>query len=282
MDLLDLLVHNPLPAVNMTTAALFRSISGADGHVTVLLDEVDTLFPTRSGSAEEMRGVLNGGYKRGAFVLRAGSEGQVVRYGTFAPVALAGLGTLPDTLMSRSIVMSLHRRRSDEPLSRFRRRDVQVEAQELAAGLADWAGRVADNMKVPTLPPKLRDRAAEIWEPLIAVADQAGERWAASARVAAVAAVAGSPQADHRDTILLAAIKTVFDDSGESKIYTSDLLRKLKEQDTLSLPSLKANKLESILSRYGIRPSPFRQGERTGRGYQRSDFEDAWARYLRE
>ncbi len=74
MDLLDLLVHNPVPTVNSSTAALFRSIHQANGHMTLLLDEADTVFQPANGSAEDIRGILNAGYKRGADVLRSGPK----------------------------------------------------------------------------------------------------------------------------------------------------------------------------------------------------------------
>lgn len=283
MDLLDLLVHNPLPTVNTSTAALFRSIHQADGRMTLLLDEADTVFQPANGSSEDIRGILNASYKRGADVLRSGPKNKdfmVERYKVFAPVAMAGLGRLPDTLTSRSIVMAMRRRTDDEHIDRFRRRDVQADVQALSAGLARWSDQTRGKIHIPALPPELTDRAAEIWEPLLAVADIAGPEWATAVRVAAVAAVAGSSGVDDQDTRLLAAIRDVFQQSGDSKMHTEKLLKKLEKQDLVSVSGLTGLKLADILAPYDIKPKMFRNAGDNRRGYKRSDFTDAWSRYL--
>ncbi len=283
MDVLEMLVRGPIPAVSVTTASLFRSINQAEGRVTLLLDEVDTIFQPGNSSAEEIRGILNGGYKRGASVMRAGSKAKnfaVEHFSVFAPVAMAGLGLLPDTLMSRSIVMRMRRRRGNEPVQSFRRRDVEAEATQLRAQLKTWADRVAIKVGVPDIPAEVTDRASEIWEPLLAVADLAGQSWAGKARVAAVAAVAGSADTDDQDIKLLAGIKTVFEETGDGKIHTNKLLKKLGKQDLVFTDDLSATKLAAVLSPYGIKPSAFRVGNKNGRGYRRADFVDAWSRYL--
>ena len=85
LELLGLLVERPISAVNTTAAALVHSIDQAGGHTTLLLDEVDTVFGSRNKGDKELQGVLNGGYKRGAQVVRAGSRrGPVERYDTSA------------------------------------------------------------------------------------------------------------------------------------------------------------------------------------------------------
>ncbi len=134
--------------------------------------------------------------------MRAGSKAKnfaVEHFSVFAPVAMAGLGLLPETLMSRSIVMRMRRRRGNEPVQSFRRRDVEAEVTQLRAQLKTWADRVAIKVGVPDIPAEVTDRASEIWEPLLAVADLAGQSWAGKARVAAVAAVAGSADTDDQD-----------------------------------------------------------------------------------
>ncbi|AKN73650.1 hypothetical protein QR97_31295 [Streptomyces sp. PBH53] len=44
----------------------------------------------------------------------------MVRFHTFAMAALAGIGDLPDTIMDRSVVMRIRRRRNGEKVSEFR------------------------------------------------------------------------------------------------------------------------------------------------------------------
>jgi hypothetical protein len=61
LDVLEALSHNALPTVNISVAALVRSIDEADPP-TLLLDEADTIFVRRRGeraeAAEDLRGIL--------------------------------------------------------------------------------------------------------------------------------------------------------------------------------------------------------------------------------
>jgi hypothetical protein len=114
LEITELLVPNPILAVNVSPAYLVRKVASEDG-VTLLHDEVDGVFNssrTKEG-AEDVRGLLNGGYRRGAIVGRCYMHGSVAvteELPSFAPVALAGLGSLPDTVTSRSIVVRMQRR----------------------------------------------------------------------------------------------------------------------------------------------------------------------------
>lgn len=78
------------------------------------MDEVDAIFSNaRADGNEDLRGLLNSGYRRGATAGRAAIRGKEVvteDWPTFCPVALAGLNALPDTLMTRSIVIPMKRR----------------------------------------------------------------------------------------------------------------------------------------------------------------------------
>ncbi len=58
---------------------------------------------------------------------------------TFCPKALCGIGTaLPDTVTDRSIPIAMQRKTRDEHCERFRRREVQAEAEPLSEQLATW------------------------------------------------------------------------------------------------------------------------------------------------
>jgi len=58
----------------------------------------------------------------------------------FCPKAFALIGELPDTVADRTIRIQLQRRTRDEPIERFRRRDVTFtpEAEMLRDRAADW------------------------------------------------------------------------------------------------------------------------------------------------
>ena len=111
---------------------------------------------------------------------------------SFAPVALAGLGTLPDTIKSRSIIIRMQRRAPDERVTPYRRRYHADEGQQLCGKLAAWAAAVADKIAIPDMPDEIADRDADCWEALVAIADAAGGHWPDTARCFAVALLRSS------------------------------------------------------------------------------------------
>jgi hypothetical protein len=118
LEVSELLVPNPVEAVNVTPAYLFRKV-GIDGaRATILFDEIDTVFGPKAKDNEEIRGLLNAGHRRGAVAGRCVMKGKIVEteeIPAYCAVALAGLGGLPDTLLSRAVVVRMRRRSPDEP-----------------------------------------------------------------------------------------------------------------------------------------------------------------------
>jgi putative DNA primase/helicase len=78
LGLIAEIVPKPLPAANVTTAAVFRSIE--QFAPTLLLDEVETYLHNKS----ELRGVLDSGFTRAlAFVIRTvGEQHEAKRFST--------------------------------------------------------------------------------------------------------------------------------------------------------------------------------------------------------
>ena len=122
----------PVLTVSVSPAYVFRKISDEAGLPTLLIDEADAIFnPRRVDGNEDLRALLNSGYRRGATAGRAVVRGKEVfteDLPSFAPVALAGLGDLPDTIMTRSVVVRMKRRRPGERVEPYRRR-VEEPAQ---------------------------------------------------------------------------------------------------------------------------------------------------------
>ena len=79
----------------------------------MLYDEIDTVFGPRAKENEDIRGMLNSGHRKGAKAGRCVVRGNAVateEFESYCAVALAGLDDLPDTIMSRSIVVRMRRR----------------------------------------------------------------------------------------------------------------------------------------------------------------------------
>ena len=124
LEVTELLVPNPMTAVNVTPAYLFRKV-GAEEGATILFDEIDTVFGPKAKENEEIRGLLNAGHRKGAVAGRCVARGQTVmteEISAYAAVAMAGLGWLPDTIMTRSVLIRMRRRNQGESVEPFRRR----------------------------------------------------------------------------------------------------------------------------------------------------------------
>ena len=116
LEVTELLVPHPVLAVNVTPAYLFRKV-GAEEGATILYDEIDTVFGPKAKENEELRGLLNAGHRKGAVAGRCVVRGKVVEteeISAYAAVAMAGLGWLPDTILSRSVIVRMQRRKPGE------------------------------------------------------------------------------------------------------------------------------------------------------------------------
>jgi hypothetical protein len=289
LEITQLLVPNGIENVNMSPAYLFRRIGADVGLPTLLIDEIDALFTGKSQSAEEIRGLLNAGHRRGAMVGRCVIHGNMVtteESPAFCAVALAGLGWLPDTLMTRSVVIRMRRRAPSEIVEPYRHRDHAPHGEILQDRLSSWAAPLVETLALarPVMPNGVEDRAADCWEPLLAIADAAGGKWPDIARSAAVALVAAAKEANPSLGIrLLEDIRTAFQD--DDKLATEEILRRLIALPESPWANLKGKPLDerglaARLRKYEVRPKTIRTGAHTPRGYERVDFEDAWLRYV--
>jgi Protein of unknown function (DUF3631) len=297
LEVLRELVRAPLFTMNVSDAALFRAIDAR--KPTLFLDEVDAVFNPRArerGTKDDLRALLNSGYRRGGEVLRMGGGNHTTleSYEVFGAKALAGLGSLPPTLASRCLRIELKRRRLDEPVEDFFPEEAAEKASRLRGRLEAWADTATEGLKAarPERIEGLRDRSNEVWRPLLAIAELAGEAWAARARRAAL--VLASPDKDESSlgVLLLENVREVFEERHAERLATADLIRLLAGFDESPWgewwldkdrePSRgAARRLAQLLHPFGIRSKNVRVDEtRTPKGYRREDFFDAWERFL--
>lgn len=288
LELLNLLVRAPIFTMNTTIAALYRRL--ATSPRTILLDETDAIFAKGAAqNHEDLRALLNAGYKRGATVDRCVTKAQeieVVEFPAFAPAALAGIaGNMPDTITDRAVTISMRRRAPGEHIAEFIEEDAAAEAAPLQQALSRWMSRTAvDQLKGarPEMPEGVRDRKAEIWRALLAVADAAGGDWPKLARAACEHFVLNIDSGGQSLNIrLLADIRAVFDANPLADFMaTNSLLSELKkiEDAPWSDFDLTARKLAFRLKRFGVEPR--HDAAKTARGYYKINFSDAFSRYL--
>lgn len=286
LEVLGLLVFEPMLTSNISDAALFRVIDAE--RPTVLFDEIDAIFGPRARDREDLRSLLNAGYQRGAFVWRMGGAQytQLERFSVFSAKALAGLGRLPDTLASRSIPIQLKRRTAAERVRRFRRRDARGEAEPVREAIVEAVGPLLERLQAacPSLLTELSDRSQDVWEPLLALADEAGGIWPQRARQAALALSAPAGQEETSTGVqLLTDLESVF---SEERIASADLCAALNGIEQSGWggwnhgAGINPRELARLLKPFEIQPDAHRLDGRVLRGYQRADFADAFERYL--
>jgi hypothetical protein len=289
LELTENLVPRPCIAINASSAFVFRKIADKEGPPTLLWDEIDTIFGPKAKEHEDIRHVLNAGHRRGAMAGRCVIRGKEVlteELPAYCAVAIAGLGNLPDTILTRSVVIRMPRRMPEERVKPYRRRTDAAEGQSLRDRLAAWADemRAKFTRTWPQLPEGITDRDADCWEPLIAVADAAGGEWPEAARVAAVTFV--TERAERNPSLgirLLTDLRQIF---GESEaLRTSVILERLVELEESPWGDLRgkpidARKLSQLLRAYEVERTTFREGSTTAKGYTRASLSDPWKRYL--
>jgi hypothetical protein len=288
LDVVAETCHAPLITVNATIAAVVRSI-GVDPP-TLLVDEADTLWGTRkqADANEDLRGLLNAGHQRNRPMLRWDVTSRTAeQLDTFAMALLAAIGELPDTIMDRAVVVRMRRRAAGERVDPYRTRRDAPPLNSLREQLATWARAHLRDLQHATPAMPLEDRAADTWEPLVAIADLAGGDWPARARDAAATMTAAEAQQEE-DTAasvrLLADLREVF--GAADALYTSTILEALHKLEDAPWPDwyghpLSTRDLAKLLRPYDIRSKSVRE-HGTGpslKGYARADLHDAWHRY---
>jgi hypothetical protein len=288
LEISETLVPRPVEAINVSPAYLFRKISDPAGLPTILYDEIDTVFGPRAKEHEDLRGIINAGHRKGASAGRCVVKGKQIEteeLPAFCAVAMAGLGNLPDTILTRSVIIRMRRRAPGEHVEPYRRRLHAPAGHQLRDQLAAWAVQIRRQLDTcPVMPEGITDRNADVWESLLGVADAAGGPWPERARVAAVALVAAAKGDRHSLGVrLLADLRTVFAD--RAALSTSDLLFALTSLEEAPWGDLKgkpvdSRKLANLLKPYGVSSKNVRIGSEVVKGYSVEDLFDPWQRYL--
>jgi hypothetical protein len=157
-----------------------------------------------------------------------------------------------------------------------------AEGYRVRDKIATWAKSAT--IAWPDLPAGIQDRHADVWEPLIAIADAVGGPWAKKSRQAGLALIADSREDDTSLGIrLLADCRTVFEDATE--LPSKTILCRLLELPESPWGDIRGKPLDDRglakrLKLYMIKPQTIRIGAATPRGYLRADFELQWRSYL--
>jgi hypothetical protein len=280
--LLEALVARPYRSDNVTAAAIYHEVRYRPS--TLLLDEGDNLGLLGNPA---LRSVFNSGHRRGGAISRF-IDGRSQKFSTFAPLAVAAIGTLPLPFLHRALLVNMQRHSRGE--SRRQPDEFDRALVESRIEIEKWAA-TAVLERDPETP--LHNRPADNWRVLLAIADDLGHGDAA--RVAAIALNRNRPDEDS-GVVLLDDIRKVFSTLRTDRISTAALVEALHGLDDgmwaewrgrddvgIGHPLTRAE-MAALLRPFGIRahtiwPEHRRPGDKSARGFLRGDFERAWAAY---
>lgn len=287
------LVRRAFNSENCSTAAAFRVASAC--FPAALFDEVDTWLS--EDKSREFVGFLNASVARGGTFTRVQGENHDVRaYPVFGPRLIAGIGTrLADATRSRTIRVRLERKPTHHKVADLYRHERWSEP--LRSQLARAVQDVVPDLETifaedgPARPEGLEDRAADMWAPLLALADVAGGEWTELARAACRVLTREAMSQDEEEgdigVRLLAAVRDVFSDRRTDAIAADDL-RTALVADPASVwaeyrtgsggrsEPISVRGIAQLLRRFGIASHK----DRTARWYRLADFASAWVRYF--
>jgi hypothetical protein len=308
-------------ASNISSSALFRVIQ--ETRPTLLIDEADTFL---QGNEEFRGILNSGYTRETAFVIRVSNEPKdssnlsssngrddgkpnfgpvpnstsaqiqnqnskieniasgLRQFSVWCPKAIAAIGQLPDTLSDRCITIRMQRKIGTEPCDRVR----NLNGSELRSQCEEIIRVHADAIRnaQPNVPRELNDRAADLWEPLLILADLAGGDWPQRARDAALALSASAQEQSPISALLMDLLLLFSQASDQKKFFTRDILDYLN--GLISRPWFALTKgkpvtdmwLSAQLRPYGIAPKTLWFNDRSAKGYSPDQFEQVFRRYI--
>ena len=174
-EILELLCCRPMMTVNVSEAALFRTIDGE--KPTVIIDEAESLRSRDSERSRYLLPILQAGFRQGAIVPRCVGKGhEVEKFSVYCPKAILAIGNLPDTLTDRSIVSFHATPSSKRACCAFSSSPCFTSGRRSRERHRSWADAYKEQISKAYLKQNLdflRDREADIWEPLFAIASVA-------------------------------------------------------------------------------------------------------------
>lgn len=254
-------------------AALFRLIGKF--KPTLLLDEMEQIRE-KGERAQILHNLLNAGNRRDAVAIRCAEGGaSIERCRVFCPNGIAAIGSLPDTITDRAIVIAMQRRTREEKIERFLFQRAEPEARYLRERVAAWAKINAETIRQAYLAAPdlgfLEDRDAESWAPLFSILAVADDSRLPELRDCAEA-LCGAKQADSAEEHF--AVRLICDAAsvlreGDKHIASADLLGRLKTiaDAPWSEDSFDQRQLAKHLRAFSLKPKPVRLGDTTPRGY---------------
>jgi putative DNA primase/helicase len=221
LGLVSFLVPKGLTVVQISPAVLYRMIE--KWRPALIVDEADNAFKDNP----DLRAVMNAGWTRGTGVPRCNPDTHEPElFDTFGPKAIGLKGLkVPDTTLSRSIIVDMERKLPGEKAEGFD----HIDDEELACLRQKLARFAADNLDrlrgcAPEMPEGFINRIANNWKVMLAIAELGGV-----GKRAREAASVLSRRADEASlgVEVLRDIKWLSENTVAERMFSEELMNKL-------------------------------------------------------
>lgn len=275
---------NARMAASITPSAFNRIIESE--CPTLLIDEADR---TLRGN-EELNGIINAGHtKRTAIRILSeptpDGKWKSVEMSLWAPQVFAGIGTQADTLLSRSIKISMRRKMVSEkvaaaPLDYFEKQE------DLRKSIKSWANQEGKSVAAldVSIPGIASDRVLDNWKPLFQIAASLQDDWPDQVLAAFNELEVNNKESNplSEGTELLTDIRLLIESHKSTEVPAAELLSYLvMKQDSEWFQHNRGKPitqkwLSRMLQGYGV----YTERRRHANVYEVEKLQEAFLRYL--
>jgi hypothetical protein len=167
LRVLQPLAFNMISTSDPTGASMFRLIN--NNGCTVGIDEAERYHNPKDAGMQQIRQLLNSGYKQGMSAIRLiGEDMKPQAFDVYSPKILAAIAGLEDVLASRCIAIPMRRTDKKMPMLPPDYSGTEIRHQLYSLALSYHEAIRHNYYERPEIH-KLHNRSGELWQPLVAL-----------------------------------------------------------------------------------------------------------------
>jgi hypothetical protein len=313
LEMIESLSYKGFMTSSISGAYLVRRLAELDEHrMTLMIDEADTVLRRRHDDNAALDNVLNSGFKATGVYSRCEEDNKgkykVKDFCTFSAVVIASIGTkhFRKATLDRALIIEMQRRLKSEKVEPLRGRQRRDAVAPYSRSLFEWTRGLLPIFKEPgyvdriKMPEGVEDRLADILEPLIALANEAGGHWPERAQFIAQHVAENQPESDTAAAKLIALMVRLASQSKDGHLQTQTLIRYLNADNDQQIElddeepepidaevtqlvrnaagKITAADISRALKDFGLKSKHRTTGDRI-RGYRLADLKAAHERY---
>jgi hypothetical protein len=288
LRVLQPLAFNMVTTSDPTGPAMFRLIHYTS--CTVGIDEAERYHNPRDPGMQQIRQLLNSGYKAGMPAIRLiGEDMKPQAFDVYSPKILAAIAGLEDILASRCILIPMRRTDRQMPFVPPDFDGASIRHQLYSLALTHFQRVYHNYAERPDLH-KLHNRSGELWSPLVALAALFEEQGGISDLLVSISAAAewdeqaseGKALSDREEAVLQALEMMTRNSQAEVWIKACDLRDRVRDLLSYSAEQMgHAQWVGHILNRLQLTDRNRRKAYTGGQMYliRRSEIMDMMRRY---